>query len=76
MVTDGSKRVNCSFTIVKCRCGGLVVNVMDSGSRGLGLRPGHVNVWDKTILLSECLSISTQEYMWVLANHQGSLVIS
>ena len=49
MVTDGSKRVNCSFTIVKCRCGGLVVNVMDSGSRGLGLRPGHVNVWDKTI---------------------------
>ena len=56
-------------------CGGLMVSTLDSRLRGLSSKPGQVN------LLCSCaihfpltVPLSTQEYKWVLANCQGSLM--
>ena len=49
--------------------------MLDSALRGVGLRPGWVNVlcfWEKHFPLT--VSLSTQEYKWVPANFQGSLM--
>ena len=54
--------------------GGLVVNALDSGSRGPGLSPGRVIMlcsWVRHFTLT--VPLSTQEYKWVAANCQGNL---
>ena len=52
-----------------------MVSVLDSESRGLGSRPGWVNVfcsWARHFTLP--MPLYTQEYKWVLMNCQGSLM--
>ena len=56
------------------RRGGLVVSMLDSGSRGPGSSPGRVIVlcsWARHFTLT--VPLSTQEYKWVPANYQGNL---
>ena len=50
-------------------------SALDSRSRDLSSRPGQVTVlcsWVKHLPLT--VSLSTQEYTWVSANYQGSLM--
>ena len=57
------------------RRGGLVISMLDSGSRGPGSSPGRVIVlcfWAKHFTLT--VPLSTQEYKWVPANCQGNLM--
>ena len=52
------------------RHSGLLISGLDPRSRGLGSRPGRVNVlcsWAKH--RNWAASLSTQEYKWVLENH-------
>ena len=56
-------------------CCSIMVSVLDSGWRGLGLRPGQVILLcssTKHFILT--MRLSTQEYEWILANCQGSLI--
>ena len=60
-------------------CSGLVVSLLDSGSRSLGSSPGRVIAlcsWARHFILT--VPLSTQEYIgknnkWVLVNCQGNL---
>ena len=48
---------------------GLMVRALDSGLRGLGLRPGRVDAlcfWAKHFALT--MPLPTQEYQWVQAD--------
>ena len=54
--------------------GALLVSALDSGSTGPGSSPGRVIVlcsWAKHFTVT--VSLSIQEYAWVLANCQGNL---
>ena len=56
-------------------CCSIMVSALDSGWRGLGLRPGQVILLcssTKHFILT--MRLSTQEYEWILANCQGSLI--
>ena len=56
------------------RCGGLLVSMLDSRSKGLGLSPGWVIVlcsWARHFTLT--VPLSTKEYKWVPATCQGNL---
>ena len=48
--------------------GGLMFDMMDSGSKGLGLSPAAGSLY-----LTLNVPPSTQEYKWVPANCQGNL---
>ena len=57
------------------RHSGLLISGLDPRSRGLGSRPGRVNVlcsWAKH--RNWAASLSTQEYKWVLENHYRNLM--
>ena len=56
-------------------CSSIMVSVLDSGWRGLGLRPCQVILLcssTKHFILT--MPLSTQEYEWILANSHGSLI--
>ena len=55
--------------------GGLVTSTLDSWLRGLDSRPGWVNcVFSCAKYLTFTVPLSNQEYKWVYANNQGSLM--
>ena len=64
------------FKLTVCgRCGGQVVSMLESISRGPGSSPGRVIVlcsWARNFTLT--VPLSTQEYKWVPANCQGTLM--
>ena len=67
----GKKEV---YYLYRRRPGGLVVNTLDSGSRGPDSSPGQVIVlcsWKRNFTLT--VPLSTEEYKWVPANCQGNL---
>ena len=56
-------------------CSSIMVSALDSGWRGLGLRPCQVILLcssTKHFILT--MPLSTQEYEWILANSHGSLI--
>ena len=68
-------RVLCDYVVVlSARVGGLVVSVLDCGSRGPGSSPGRVIMlcsWGRHFILT--VPLSTQKYKWVSANDLGNL---
>ena len=56
------------------RCHGIMVSMLDTGSKGLGLSPGRVIVlcsWARH--LNHSASLHPGVYKWVPANWQGNL---
>ena len=74
--------MDCCYKLYICQCvtcsvrgAGVVVSVLDSGSRGPGSSPGRVIVlcsWARHFTLT--VPLSTQEYKWVPVNCQGNLM--